>query len=117
MTDEIWQYRFDRIRTQQRVADQRYYFLVKKKSEAAADFNSHPSEETRRRYLEALRESIENLELLYSLDLHVAALAKGVDPEWDKEAENGVAATAIRLEMNYDDLRPGSRFGLTIADL
>jgi hypothetical protein len=84
---------------------------------ATARYLKDPTEENRQAALVAVRATIEALEDLYSLDLHVAALAKGVDPEWDWLAEEGIEATEIRLVLNYSYLLPSGSFGFTLADL
>jgi hypothetical protein len=85
--------------------------------DATTRYLKDPTKENREAALVAIRATIEALEDLYSLDLHVAALAKGVDPEWDALAADGIQATEIALTINYRYLRPGNSFGFTLADL
>lgn len=115
--DEIKQCRYDRIRARQLVVDQDYYRVSEARNEAMSRYREDPSSANRQDVLKGVRATIDVLEELYALDLHVAQLGRGIDEEWDRAARDGIAATDTRLMINFGYLTPDGGYGLTLADL
>lgn len=115
--DELRRFRLDRMRARWSVAERRYQEARDRRSSAIHVHYAEPTEENRRRILDAVRATIEALEEVYSLELHIASLGKGIDPQWDREAEEGISGTSTRLVLNYTFVMPSSGYGFTLDDL